>query len=128
VRREKPWFGPIPSIGKAICPVSWEGYAVTVAFLLGMLLLGLESDLIRRSLALALLAAAYCALVILTWGDPDSEDRQGWRETLLNWQTLVWLAVLVALAAAMVTASYQGYPGWGRRHAPGWHAGTSRLR
>lgn len=72
MRRNKPWFGPIPSIGKAMCPVSWEGYAVTVAFLLGMVLLKLVDDVARRAIAMTLLAAAYGAIVVLTWSrDPD---------------------------------------------------------
>ena len=55
-----------------MCPVSWEGWAATIAFLMGLLLLRLEGDLTRRAIAIALLAAAYCALVLLTWSnDPD---------------------------------------------------------
>ena len=69
MRRSKPWFGPMPLIGKAICPVSWEGYAVTVAFVLGLGLLKLVDDLARRSIAMALLAAAYGAVVFMTWGN-----------------------------------------------------------
>jgi hypothetical protein len=73
VRRNKPWFGPFPLLRKAVCPVSWEGYAVTVAFLLGMALMRLEADLTRRAIAIALLAAAYAAVVFLTWSnDPDA--------------------------------------------------------
>jgi drug/metabolite transporter (DMT)-like permease len=106
LRRNKPWFGPIPSIGKAIIPVSWEGYAVTVAFVVGLGLLPLESDPTRRSIALALLAAAYCVVVILTWGDTDAEVRPGRRETLFNKQTLVWLAFLLVLTAALAAAAY----------------------
>ena len=34
--------------------MSWEGYAVTVAFLLGLLLLKLVDDLTRRSIAFQL--------------------------------------------------------------------------
>lgn len=72
MRGNKPWFGPIPSIGKAIIPVSWEGYAVTIALVLGIGLLKLETDPIRRAIALALLAAAYGLVVFLTWSnDPD---------------------------------------------------------
>lgn len=127
VRRDKPWFGPIPSIGKAICPVSWEGYAVTVALLLGMLLLGLEGDLTRRSIAIALLASAYGAIVILTWGDPEGPVSRDWRETLWNWQTLLWLAVLLALAAAFVAASY-GCGGCYHMPVPGLHTGARPLR
>jgi hypothetical protein len=77
-----------------------------VAFFLGMALLNLEADLTRRSIAGALLVAAFCAVVILTWGDPDGEVR-GWRETLFNRQTLVWLGVLVVLAALIAAASFQ---------------------
>ena len=69
MRRYKPWFGPIPSIGKAVVPVSWEGYAVTVAFVLGLGLLKLVDDPVRRSIALALLIASYGAVVFLTWSN-----------------------------------------------------------
>ena len=128
--RNKHWFGPIPSIGKAICPVSWEGYAVTVAFLLGLLLLKLVDDLTRRSIAFALMAAAYSAIVILTWGgDSDSRVRRSWRETLWNRQTLVWLAVLVVLAAACVAAGYQQRcPGCSYRPAPFGRLGAAQSR
>ena len=62
----------MPSIGKAIIPVSWEGYAVTVALVLGLGLLKWVDDLPRRSIALVLLVAAYGAVVFLTWSnDPD---------------------------------------------------------
>ena len=72
VRRNKPWFGPIPSIGKAIVPVSWEGYAVTGALLVGIVLLPLVGDRQREIIAFTLLVAAYCAVVFLTWSnDPD---------------------------------------------------------
>ena len=72
MRRNKPWFGPIPSIGKAICPVSWEGYAVTVALVVGVGLLRLVDDPARRTIAFALLVGAYCAVALLTWSnDPD---------------------------------------------------------
>lgn len=72
VRRNKPWFGPIPSIGRAICPVSWEGYLATVALVLGLALLKFVDDNTRRAIAAALLAAAYVAVVFLTWSrDPD---------------------------------------------------------
>ena len=71
-RPNKRWFGPMPSFGKAIVPVSWEGYAVTVALLLGFGLLKLVGDPLRRAIALALIVAAYGAVVFLTWGnDPD---------------------------------------------------------
>jgi cyclic lactone autoinducer peptide len=107
--------------------VSWEGYAVTVAFLLGMALLQLEGERTRRAIAMALVAVAYCAVVVLTWGDPDSGVRQHWRETLFNRQTLVWLAVLLALAAAFVAANVVC---GGCYHQPvsGWHAGARTLR
>lgn len=107
--------------------MSWEGYTVTVAFLLGMLLLRLEGDITRRGIAMALLAAAYCAVVVLTWGDPDSEGGRSWRETLWNWHTLVWLAVLLAFAATFVAASY-GCGGCSHMAAPGRRAGAGRLR
>jgi peptidoglycan/LPS O-acetylase OafA/YrhL len=52
--------------------VSWEGYAVTVALVLGMGLLKWVDDPVRRAIALALLVAAYGAVVFLTWSnDPD---------------------------------------------------------
>src|SRR5438270_399262 len=79
---------------------------------------GLEGDPTRRAIAIVLLAAAYCALVCLTWGDPDAEVRRSWRETLFNWQTLVWLLFLLALAASMIAAGYRGCPGCAHRHAP----------
>ncbi len=126
MRRDKPWFGPIPSIGKAICPVSWEGYAVTVAFVLGLVLLALEGDPNRRAIAMALLAAAFCAVVVLTWGDPDGPAGRDWRATLWNWQTLVWLAVLLLLAAAFVAASY-ACGGCYHMPVPGLHAGARPL-
>lgn len=104
MRRNKPWFGPIPSIGKAVIPVSWEGYVVTLAFVLGLGLLQLEVDRIRRSIAMALIIAAYAVVVFLTWEDPDAEGRRGWRETLWNRGTLVWLLVMLAFVAAYAVA------------------------
>ena len=101
----------MPSLGKAIVPVSWEGYAVTVAFLLGFGLLRVEPDLVRRSIALVLLIAAYFAVVILTWDDPDAEVRPRWRDTLWNRETLVWLVVLLVLAAAFAVAGYEACAG-----------------
>jgi small-conductance mechanosensitive channel len=77
-----------------------------VVFFLGMALLNLEPDLTRRSIAGVLLIAAFCAVVVLTWGDPDGEVR-GWRETLFSRYTLLWLGVLVLLAVAIAAASYQ---------------------
>jgi len=119
VRPNKPWFGPIPSIGKAACPISWEGYAVTVAFVVGLALLRLESDVIRRAIALALVIAAYTAIVILTWGDPEGAVvRRGWRETFWNRYTLVWLAVLLLLAGALIAAGFVGCGGCYHRPAP----------
>ena len=72
VRRDKPWFGPMLSIGKVIVPVSWEGYVVTIALLVGMVLLKLYvHDPIRGSIAFGLMIAAYLAIVLLTWSkDP----------------------------------------------------------
>jgi hypothetical protein len=102
-------------------PLSWEGWAVTLAFLLGMGLLRLEPDLTRRSIALALSAAAFCAIVVLTWGDPGSDVRPSWRETLLNRQTLVWLGFLLLLAAACVAAGFYGYRGGYHMPIPGLH-------
>jgi hypothetical protein len=73
VRRNKPWFGPMLSIGKVIVPVSWEGYVVSLALLLGIVLLKLYAhDTVRGAIAFALMVAAYVALVFLTWSkDPD---------------------------------------------------------
>ena len=105
--RNKPWFGPIPSIGKWFFPVSWEGYAVTGAFALGVALLAFVDDPIRRAIAIALLAAAFGAVVFLTWRRPDAEVRRDWRETLWNRRArtwLVWLVLLLALMAAIAAA------------------------
>ena len=110
-----------------MCPVSWEGYVVTAAFVLGLGLLSLEGDLTRRLIAGALMAAAYCAVVILTWDDPDSTGRPGWRETLLNKQTLVWLVVLLVLVAAFAAANY-ACGGCSHMAVPGWRAGARQLR
>jgi cobalamin synthase len=97
----------MPSIGKAIIPVSWEGYAVTVAFVLGFVgLIKFVANPIRGPIALTLWVAAYGAIVFLTWEDPDADGRRGWRETLFNRQTLVWLAGLLVLAAAFAAAGY----------------------
>ena len=72
LRRNKPWFGPIPSLGKLVCPVSWEGYAATVVFVLGIGASKQVEDPTWRAVALALVAAGYCAVVLLTWDrDPD---------------------------------------------------------
>ena len=72
MRRNKPWFGPMPYIGKAICPVSWEGYAVTVALVVGVGLMRFVDDPVRRVIALTLVVGAYCAVLLLTWSkDPD---------------------------------------------------------
>jgi hypothetical protein len=108
-------------------PLSWEGYAVVVAFLLGMFLLQLEADPIRRGIAGVLLMAGFCAVVVLTWGDPDGEVR-GWRETLFNRQTLVWLAVLLVLGGAIAAASYVGCGGCYHKPAPYWRAGAVQSR
>ena len=107
MRKDKPWFGPMRSIWKAAVPVSWEGYTVTVAFLLGMILLGLESDPTRRSLAIALLVVAYFAVVCLTWEDPEAGGGLNWRAALFNWRTLAWVAFLVVLGGAIIAAGYQ---------------------
>jgi hypothetical protein len=113
VRRDKPWFGPMRSIWKAAVPVSWEGYAVTVAFLLGFMLMRLVADLNRRAIATALLVAAYGAIVFLTWEDPDAEVRLGWRERLWNRGMLAslggWLVFAAVLVAAAYAASMWGY-------------------
>ena len=62
----------MPLLWKVASPVSWEGWAVSIALLLGMGLLRLVEDPLRRSIALALLFAAYGAVVFLTWSkDPD---------------------------------------------------------
>jgi hypothetical protein len=96
------------SFGKAAAPLTWQGYAITFAFLLGLGLLRLEADLIRRSIATALVVAAYGAVVILTWGDPASDAPRNWRRALFNQGTLVWLMVLAAIAAAVVAAGFYG--------------------
>ena len=96
------------SFGKAAVPLTWQGYVVTVAFLLGFGLLRLEADLVRRSIATALVVVAYGAIVILTWDDPESDAPPDWRAALFNWGTLVWLLVLVAIAAAMAAAGFYG--------------------
>jgi hypothetical protein len=106
-----------------MCPCSWEGWAVTLALLLGMGLLQLESDPTRRAIAMVLVVAAYCAVVIMTWADPDSDERRGWRETLWNRRTLVWLVVLLVFAAAFVAANY-ACGGCRRMAVPGLHAGA----
>ena len=72
MRPNKPWFRPIPSFFKVAAPVTWEGITVTVAFVLGIGLLRLVDDPVRRAIGLALLAIGYGAVVILTWSkDPD---------------------------------------------------------
>jgi multisubunit Na+/H+ antiporter MnhC subunit len=89
-------------------PLRWQGYAITFAFLLGLGLLRLEADLVRRSIATALVVVAYGAVVILTWGDPESDAPPDWRRALLNRGTLVWLLVLAVIATAMVVAGFYG--------------------
>ena len=69
VRPGKRWFGPLPVLGKAIYPASWEGWAVTVATVLGLVMLKLVDDPVRRGIAAVLIAGGYCAVVLLTWGD-----------------------------------------------------------
>jgi hypothetical protein len=118
----------MPSLWKAISPISWEGWTVTIAFLLGMGLLRLEPDVTRRSIALALIAGAFCAIVALTWGDPESDVRPSWRQTLLSRQTLVWLGCLLLLAAACVAAGFYGYAGGYHMPVPGLHPAATRLR
>jgi hypothetical protein len=117
---------------RVIVPVSWEGYAVTAALLLGMALLKLEGDPTRRGIAIALLAAAFCTIVVLTWGDPDAEADRSWREILLSWHTLVSLALMLAFAAVFVAAVFvavsYGCGGCGRMPVPGMHAGLRQLR
>ena len=108
----------MPWIGKAMVPVSWEGYAVTVAFVLGLGLLKLVDDLNRRAIAVALLVAAYGVIAFLTWDDPDAEVRLSWRERLWNRQTLVWLAVWLVFGAVCVFAGYQSCLGCLHRPAP----------
>jgi hypothetical protein len=63
----------MPSIWKVAVPLCWEGYAVTLAFVLGLGLLKLVEDPIRRAIAAALIVAAYGAVVFLTWSnEPDA--------------------------------------------------------
>jgi hypothetical protein len=137
MRRDKPWFGPTrwtpsPWFWRPIVPVSWEGYAVTVALVLGMALLRLEGDATRRSIAIVLLAAAFCAIVVLTWSDPDAEVSRSWSETLRSWRTLVSLALMLAFAAAFVAAVFvavsYGCGVCGRMPVPGIHSGVRPLR
>ena len=132
MRPNKPWFGPIPFLWKAVSPISWEGWTVTIAFLLGMGLLRVEPDLTRRSIALALVAAAFSAIVILTWGDPDSDVRPSWRETLFNRRTLVWLGLFALFAAvflaACIAAAFYGYAGGYHMPVPGLHPAPTQLR
>jgi hypothetical protein len=47
--------------------VSWEGYAATIVFVLGLGAAKLVDDPVRRALALALVAAGFGAVVLLTW-------------------------------------------------------------
>ena len=70
--RDKRWFGPMPALWKAAVPVSWEGYVVTIAFVMSLPLLKLAGDPIRASIAFTLIVVAYGAIVWLTWG-PDPE-------------------------------------------------------
>ena len=72
MRRDKPWFRPMPSIGKMIVPVSWQGYVLTIALLLGMALLKVYvHDVVRAAIAFWLMIAAYLAIAYLTWSkDP----------------------------------------------------------
>jgi len=127
VRPDKPWFGPSPITRNPFFPLRWEGWVAIVAFLLGTMLLRLEPDLVRRGFAEALVMAAFCAIVILTWGDPDSDGLPHWRETLFNRQTLVWLGVLLVLGAAIAAAGLT-CRGCSQRPVPGWHAGARPLR
>jgi hypothetical protein len=109
---------PSPIFWRAAVPLCWEGYTVTVAFLLGMALLRLVDDLNRRAIATALLVAAFGAIVFLTWEDPDAEVRRGWRERLWNRGTLVWLVVWLVFAAVAVFAGYQSCLGCLHRPPP----------
>jgi hypothetical protein len=92
-----------------------------LAFLLGMGLLRLEPDVTRRGIAFLLIVAAFCAVVVLTWGDPDSDGLPHWRETLWNRQTLVWLGVLLVLGVSIAAASYVGCGGCYHRPAGPLH-------
>ena len=103
MRRNKPWFGPIPSIGKAIIPVSWEGYVVTVAFVLGMGLLTLEGDLTRRS------GDDFAARVYVFFDVPTRQLSFGQRMTLSLARRLTG-ENLPAAAICYV---------WDNHHAPG---------
>jgi peptidoglycan/LPS O-acetylase OafA/YrhL len=118
VRRNKPWFGPNPITRNPFFPLSWEGRVVMVAFVLGIMLLQLEGDLTRRGIAMVLLFAAFCAVFVLTWGDPDSDGSPGWRKTFWNRQTLVWLGVLLVLCVAVAAASYHAQLCPGCNHRP----------
>ena len=70
MRRDKRWFGPMPSLWTAIVPVSWEGYVVTVALIVSLPLLKLVGDPVRAAIAFSLIVVAYGAIVWLSWG-PD---------------------------------------------------------
>jgi hypothetical protein len=106
VRRNKPWFGPIPFLGKGFVPVCWEGCAVTVAFGLGLGLLTMVRAPIQRSVAMALVVVAFGAIVLLTWEDPDTAARRGWRDRLLNKQTAIGSGLMLLLFAAIMATAY----------------------
>jgi hypothetical protein len=115
------------SIWKVAVPVSWEGYAVTVAWFLGMSLLQLEGDLARRSIAITLLVAAYGVIIFLTWADPEGEDRS-WREMLWSRQTVVTLVVLVLFAAVFIGAVYLACRVGGCHRPTSWYHGPTLFR
>jgi hypothetical protein len=66
------WFGPSP-FRLWPWPVSWQGWAATVALLLGPLLINFSgAPLERRWIAGILLVAGYIALLVLTYAE-DSD-------------------------------------------------------
>jgi disulfide bond formation protein DsbB len=121
-------------------PLCWEGYAVTIALVLGFGLLQLEGDPARRAIAMALLVAAYGAVVFLTWSNdsdsdlPDLEVRRGWQRGIFSRRTLAWLIASLVFAAVFVAAGYGAakYGGCPRcvfqRSAPWAQGGASQLR
>ncbi len=120
---DRPWFGPAPRLLKAAAPLTWEGWTVTVAFLMGLMLMRLVEDPLRRAIATGLVVLAYGAIVCLTWGDPDTGERLDWRRALWSRQAPVTLTVVLAVAAALVGTAY-----FAATHAPVHTLGPGRSR
>jgi hypothetical protein len=51
-----------------IWPRTWQGVAVTLGLVAGLVMLKLEPDRPRGAIAFALIVVAYGAIVYLTWG------------------------------------------------------------